>query len=69
MQNHELGFSQVIDFAREGVLLEVRNTPSPEKSTTWRCRAKTVIFLPLPPRGEEELGNLSIPYTGFPDPA
>ena len=43
-----LGFSQVLEISREGVGFGDGTAPSPEKSTTWRYRAKTVIFLPLP---------------------
>jgi hypothetical protein len=46
-----LGFSQVLEIAREGVLLRHRllpRTPSPTKSATWPCRSKTAILCPLP---------------------
>lgn len=42
------GFSQVLEIPGEGDGFEIGNAPSPEKSTTWRCCAKTVIFCPLP---------------------
>ncbi|MEP3437546.1 MAG: hypothetical protein ABJN75_12300, partial [Hoeflea sp.] len=40
-QNHDVNFRQVIVFARQGMGHGARNSPSPEKSMTWRAAPRS----------------------------